>query len=183
LSSQTIEDSRADRAPLTFRRIVVGVDFTGRTTNETGIFAVGLGHDGHDYVIADRSLLGTPEQWSTAVTVLYWELEANSIVAEKNFGGDMVEAAWMLLRGLCQTSWSPGRTSPSPPSELLRWPSRFLRVPQDGAVSCMECHCRISPIGKPLPPALTRPKLRIGILTHFVSNVSIRALDSRQLDT
>jgi hypothetical protein len=88
---KTIEDYRVDRAPLTFKRIVVGVDPTGSTTNETGIVAAGMGYDGHGYVLADRSLLGSPERWSAEVVALYWELEANTVVAEKNFGGDMVE--------------------------------------------------------------------------------------------
>jgi hypothetical protein len=87
-----IEDLRVERSPMTFRRIAVGVDPTGSTRNETGIVAAGLGYDGHGYVIADRSLLGTPEQWSSEVAALFWELQANTIVAEKNFGGDMVES-------------------------------------------------------------------------------------------
>lgn len=42
------------------------------------------------YVLADRSLRGTPEEWASAAVKLYRELQADRIVAEKNNGGEMV---------------------------------------------------------------------------------------------
>jgi phage terminase large subunit-like protein len=46
----------------------------------------------HGYVLADRSLRGTPEEWARTAIKLYRELNADRIVAEKNNGGEMVEA-------------------------------------------------------------------------------------------
>lgn len=73
-------------------RIVVGVDPTGSTANECGIVIVGVGSDGEGYVIDDKSLLGTPGKWAGAVLTAYNHNEADIIVGEVNYGGDMVEA-------------------------------------------------------------------------------------------
>ena len=71
-------------------RIVVGVDPTGSTTNEAGIVAVGIGANGHHYFTNDESVLGSPEKWGGGSVRLYHRLKADRIVAEKNYGGDMV---------------------------------------------------------------------------------------------
>lgn len=82
-----------------FDRIVVAVDpaaTSGEDADETGIIAVGLARDPdgnqRGYVLADRSLRGTPDEWAGAAVKLYHELDADRIVAEKNQGGEMVEA-------------------------------------------------------------------------------------------
>ncbi len=74
------------------RRIVVGVDPPGSKNTEAGIVAVGEGVDNHIYVLADRSLLGSPKTWAGAAVWLYHELEADRLVAESNYGGSMVRA-------------------------------------------------------------------------------------------
>lgn len=77
------------------KRIVVAVDpaiSADEGSNETGIVVVGLGADGHGYVLADRSLVGSPDQWAKAVLAAFYTFEANEIVAEVNQGGDMVES-------------------------------------------------------------------------------------------
>lgn len=77
-----------------FSRIVVGVDPAGSSGNGsdyTGIIVVGLGWDGNAYVLADESIQGTPEQWSKKVSEAYDFWEADVVVAEKNYGGEMVE--------------------------------------------------------------------------------------------
>jgi hypothetical protein len=90
---QLIEKTRIMRAEMPdLVRIVVGVDPTGSTTNEAGIVAAGLGKDGHCYVIDDESILGSPEKWAGASVRLYHALKADRVVAEKNYGGDMVES-------------------------------------------------------------------------------------------
>lgn len=76
-------------------RIVVGVDPTGGTSNETGIVVAGKDDNGHGYVIDDKSLLGTPGEWGDAVITAYNRNQADVIVAETNFGGDMVESTIM----------------------------------------------------------------------------------------
>lgn len=85
-----IDLSRVGLLPETLRRVVVGVDPPGGRT-ECGIVVAALGQDGHGYVLADYSLQGTPEAWSSAVINAYEDWQADLIVGEKNYGGDMVE--------------------------------------------------------------------------------------------
>ena len=73
-------------------RIVVGVDPTGSRGNECGIVVAGLGDDGEGYILDDRSLLGSPGEWADEVLNAYNRNNADIIVGETNYGGDMVEA-------------------------------------------------------------------------------------------
>ena len=73
-------------------RIVVGVDPTGSRGNECGIVVAGLGDDGEGYILDDRSLLGSPGEWADEVLNAYNLNNADIIVGETNYGGDMVEA-------------------------------------------------------------------------------------------
>jgi hypothetical protein len=49
-----------------------------------------LGEDGRGYVLEDASLVGTPEQWARQAIAVYDMLSADAIVAETNYGGEMV---------------------------------------------------------------------------------------------
>ena len=86
---QDIDAARVRQAP-DLERIIIGVDPPGGGT-ECGIVAVGKGVDGDLYVLADVSLRASPDQWAKTVVFLYEELEADRIVGEGNYGGDMVE--------------------------------------------------------------------------------------------
>ena len=82
--------------PTSFRRIVVGVDPTGGTA-EAGVVAagvVGSGSEARYYVLDDSSQPGYkgPEAWAAASGEVYRRRQANAIVAERNFGGDMVKS-------------------------------------------------------------------------------------------
>lgn len=76
-------------------KVVVGVDPAGSsaaTADMTGIVVAGRGKlDRHGYVLSDRTLRGTPAQWGAAAVKAYHELQADIIVAEKNYGGEMVQ--------------------------------------------------------------------------------------------
>lgn len=73
-------------------RVVVGVDPSGSVQgDEIGIVAAGI-RDIQKYVLDDYSLHGTPAEWAAEVVACYWKWKADVIVAEKNFGGDMVES-------------------------------------------------------------------------------------------
>lgn len=88
-----IEKTRVATIPTVIRRIVVGVDPSGSTVTECGIVAVGIGEDGHLYVIADSSRrAATPMVWASAAVALYQSMQADRIVAEQNFGGYMVRS-------------------------------------------------------------------------------------------
>lgn len=79
----------------TLRRIVVAIDpavSSNEHSDETGIVVAGISRDEQLYVLADRSLIGTPDQWARAAVAAYREFEADRIIAETNNGGDMVEA-------------------------------------------------------------------------------------------
>jgi phage terminase large subunit-like protein len=94
-----LDGNRKPEEPETLDRIIVAVDpaaTSGEDADETGIVAVGIARDSdgvqRGYVLADRSIRGTPDEWASAAVNLYHELDADRIVAEKNQGGEMVEA-------------------------------------------------------------------------------------------
>jgi hypothetical protein len=81
-----------------FLRIIVAVDPSGcsgpedQRSDEVGIVVAALGTDGHCYILEDLSGSYSPEQWSSIVNDAFDRHEADRVVAEKNFGGDMVRA-------------------------------------------------------------------------------------------
>ena len=79
-----------------FKRVVVGVDPSGSVEGDAvGIIAVGVfNHNGDDcfMVLDDYSLNGTPNQWANETATIYNKHMADKIVAEKNYGGLMVES-------------------------------------------------------------------------------------------
>lgn len=83
------------------RRVVVSIDPAGSSedgANETGIIACGLGEDGRGYVLDDASLVGSPQEWAERALALYDLHEADAVVVEVNYGGDMVKATIRALR-------------------------------------------------------------------------------------
>ena len=99
-----IEANRVLAAPDEFAHIVIGVDPAGSSKSGTvGIVAVGASAElrphprtgqptRHLYVLEDASMSGAPEQWASAAVALYHALDADRIVAEPNYGGEMVQA-------------------------------------------------------------------------------------------
>jgi phage terminase large subunit-like protein len=76
-------------------RVVVAVDPAGTahaTSDLTGIVVVGLAADGTLWVLADRSGRYSPEQWRLVVCETYDAFHADLVVAEQNFGADLVAA-------------------------------------------------------------------------------------------
>lgn len=75
-------------------RVVVAVDPAGYnkpTADMTGICVVGLGDDDHGYTIADLSCRELPAVWGRTVVNAFWATNADCVVVEGNFGGQMVE--------------------------------------------------------------------------------------------
>jgi len=74
----------------------VGVDPTASAGgDEAGIVTAGtVWQNGRQefYTLADDSRQGTPQEWASAAVAAYHRHKADCIVAEKNNGGDMVEA-------------------------------------------------------------------------------------------
>lgn len=92
---EDIDESRVSKYP-DLARIVVGVDPTNSTDgDEAGILTVGTIWDKGKqdfFTLADDSRRGSPQEWATAAVTAYHKYKADLIVAEKNSGGDMVEA-------------------------------------------------------------------------------------------
>lgn len=90
----SIDAARVDVAP-PLQRVVVAVDPSGgssESSDEQGIIVAGIGFDGDWYVIADRSCKLSPHGWATRAVQAFNEFTADRVVAERNFGGDMVES-------------------------------------------------------------------------------------------
>jgi predicted phage terminase large subunit-like protein len=76
-------------------RVVVAVDPSGGDSegnDEQGIIVVGRGVDGEGYVLGDYSCKLSPDGWGRRAVQAYIEHKADRIVAETNFGGDLVLA-------------------------------------------------------------------------------------------
>ena len=90
-SRELLEEGRVSKFP-PLQRVVVGVDPPGSSiSGEAGIVVAGLGRDNHVYILADNSLRGTPGQWGRESIAAYHVHQADRIVGEANFGGEMVE--------------------------------------------------------------------------------------------
>jgi phage terminase large subunit-like protein len=94
---EVIEVTRVEEFPKErCRRIVVAVDPSGAgskddaSSDEIGIVVAALGDDGHGYVLADRSVRDSPAVWGRVAVETYREFRADHIIAERNFGGEMV---------------------------------------------------------------------------------------------
>lgn len=84
--------------PAVHDKRVVGVDPPGGTITECGIVVVGrhaINDDPlrrHADVLDDRSEAGPPEQWAKTVVSAYHEHDCDAVIAETNYGGEMVRA-------------------------------------------------------------------------------------------
>jgi phage terminase large subunit-like protein len=80
-----------------FVRTIVAVDPSGASgdedtrANSIGIICASKGADGYAYVRADRTCSMSPGEWAKRVADTYHVYGADRIIAEKNFGGAMVE--------------------------------------------------------------------------------------------
>lgn len=61
-----------------------------RKNADTGISVVGQGIDNKYYVLACESGQWSPTEWATRAIEMFHEYRADKIIAERNFGGDMV---------------------------------------------------------------------------------------------
>jgi hypothetical protein len=90
-----IDSARVAEAP-PLARVVVAIDPSGASGggdgDDIGIIVAGKGFDGRAYVLADRTCNLSPNGWALQAVRAYQEFQADRIVAEKNFGGAMVES-------------------------------------------------------------------------------------------
>jgi phage terminase large subunit-like protein len=67
-----------------------GADDDEEKNDECGIIVFAKGRDGRGYVLADKSVYGSPDEWGTEAVKAYDEFKANWLVYEGNQGGEMV---------------------------------------------------------------------------------------------
>lgn len=100
-SAQIIDANRRalDDITLDMRQsVVVAVDPSGASgrddlgADEIGIIVAARGFDGDAYILADVSCREAPAVWSRRAVFAFHEYRADCIVAESNFGGEMVRA-------------------------------------------------------------------------------------------
>lgn len=78
------------------QRVVVAIDPSGTAGAEDsgdsiGIVIAGKGVDGRGYVLGDWTCKLSPDGWGKRAVLAYKQFKADRIVAERNFGGAMVE--------------------------------------------------------------------------------------------
>ena len=95
-TAESIDQNRVlDELP-DMQRVVVAVDPSGSgdTDNagndDIGIIVAGLGMDGRGYVLEDCTVKAGPKVWGNMAATALDRHDGDLIVAEKNFGGDMV---------------------------------------------------------------------------------------------
>jgi phage terminase large subunit-like protein len=89
------DEQRVDEAP-EMSRVVVAIDPSGTDGkdegDDVGIVIAGRGVNGRGYVLADDTCKLSPDGWARRSVTAYHRHQADRIVAERNFGGAMVEA-------------------------------------------------------------------------------------------
>lgn len=91
-----IEDSRfivtqGNQLP-ELRRVVIGIDPSGGNTTEVGMVASAEGMDGQYYILRDITIKAArPREWAQRAINNYYEMQADRVIAEDNYGGQMVE--------------------------------------------------------------------------------------------
>ena len=92
-SMGNINDTRVPALPEgQIKRIVVAVDpsvNTGEDGAETGIVVAATHENGHCYILDDRSIRASPDQWARRVVAVYNEWEADAVIVESNQGGEL----------------------------------------------------------------------------------------------
>lgn len=104
-----VKDDPASEAPIVtwedMERIVVAIDPAGTSSkkrDETGIVVIGR-LNGKYYVLADYSGTYTPNGWAKKAWEAFDLFQADKIVAEKNYGGEMVLSTLTNFRDQSQS--------------------------------------------------------------------------------
>ena len=90
---ENIQHIDADEVP-DLERLVIGLDPSGSSANsadEVGIIVAGRNGD-QGFILADLSGRMSPNEWGTKVVTAFEDCQADRILGEANFGGDMVES-------------------------------------------------------------------------------------------
>lgn len=154
----TIEAHRT-HSPPALVRIVVGCDPPGSATGaECGIVAAGMDeqYPPHFYILDDRSLHGSPDTWGSEVVSCYRSRNADRIIGERNFGGDMVAKTIRTVDpdvSYRDTVSSRGKRLRAEPVAALAEQGRLHHVGTFGALEDEMCSWEDLP-GQPSPNRL-----------------------------
>ena len=134
------------------RRVVVAVDPSGSSGDDEGdqqgIVVAGLGVDGLGYVLADRTCRLSPEGWGRRAVEAFDEFGADRLVAEKNYGGDMVRFTLQTVRPTVPVTLvtaSRGKVLRAEPVSALYEQRRVRHVipdPSDNRLADLEAELR-----------------------------------------
>lgn len=147
-----LDDSRVKELP-TMQRVVVAVDPSGSDgsddkADEIGIVVAGKGVDGLAYVLADMTCSLSPAGWGRRAVEAYTMFKADRIIAERNFGGAMVEAVLRTAGPNCPVKLvtaSRGKVARAEPAAALYEQGR---VKHHGAFARLEDQlCGFTPNG------------------------------------
>jgi phage terminase large subunit-like protein len=90
-----LDKARFTGAVPDLKRVVVAIDPSGTSGDDggdsVGIVVAGVGADGLGYVLADETVKASPAVWGACAVAAYRKFKADRIIAERNFGGAMVE--------------------------------------------------------------------------------------------
>jgi len=121
-------------------RVVVALDPSGSSGHDDGdaqgVVIAGLGIDGLGYVLADWTCRLSPEGWGRRAIEAFDRFGADRIVAEKNYGGDMVRSTLHTVRPTAPVvlvSASRGKTLRAEPVSALYEQGRVRHVIPDVA--------------------------------------------------
>ncbi|PHP66716.1 ATP-binding protein [Zhengella mangrovi] len=139
------DDHRVARTP-DMQRIVVAIDPSGTAGasddgDSIGIVVAGKGIDGRGYVLADRSCKLSPDGWGRRAVAAYHEFDADRIIAERNFGGAMVEHVIKTVDRIVsykEVTASRGKVVRAEPVAALYEQGRVSHV---GAFDALEDQC------------------------------------------
>jgi phage terminase large subunit-like protein len=86
----TIEANRIKVIP-TLKRIVIAVDpCLSGLADECGIIVCGVDFNGFGYVLDDKSICASPNEWAKVAVKAYHDWKADCVVIETNLGGDFM---------------------------------------------------------------------------------------------
>lgn len=130
-----IDDARVAQAPR-LARVVVAVDPSGNSggddaADDIGIVIAGRGVDGRAYVLADWTCDLSPAGWGRRTIEAFDEFKADRIIAERNFGGAMVESVIKATRKTAPVTLvtaSRGKTQRAEPIAALYEQGRVSHV-------------------------------------------------------
>jgi len=122
------------------RRIVVGVDPSGSAKGDAcGIVVAGKDAAGHGYVLDDRSIQALPGVWAAEAVAAYNSHKADRLIAESNFGGEMVRTTIQTIPGAPSVSLisaSRGKMVRAEPIAALRRCAQPGMAPRNATKRC-----------------------------------------------